>query len=48
MKKGKIRIWCTHCDEDMVDSGIAMDCPIDGRFYVCPKCNFRIVVFQGE
>lgn len=40
-----IRIWCTNCDCNMKDKGIAMDYPIDGVFFVCPKCNYRIVVF---
>ena len=43
----KLRIWCTKCDVDMVDKGIALDCPNDGTFYVCPTCNYRIVVFNN-
>ena len=42
----KLRIWCTKCDVDMVESGIALDCPRDGIFYVCPSCNCRIVLFK--
>ena len=40
-----IRIWCTKCDVDMIEKGIALDCPIDGIFYICPSCNYRIVYF---
>ena len=25
--------------------GIALDCPKDGKFYICPKCNYRIIIF---
>ena len=44
-KMANIRIWCTKCDIDMVESGIALDCPIDGIFFICPSCNHRIVYF---
>ena len=44
----KLRIWCTECDVDMVDKGIALDCPEDGTFYVCPTCNHRIVIFKDR
>jgi len=40
-----IRIWCTKCDVDMIEKGIALDYPIDGTCYVCPCCNHRIVIF---
>ena len=43
--KTKSRIWCTKCDVDMIEKGSAMDCPDNGIFYVCPDCNYRIVVF---
>ncbi len=43
-----IRIWCTQCDVDMEKKGIALDCPKDGTFYICPKCKHRIVVFGKE
>ena len=46
--KKTIRIWCTQCDIDMEDKGVALDCPKDGRYYECPKCKFRIVVFEGN
>ena len=41
-----MRIWCCNCDVDMQNKGIALDCPIDGVFYICPECNVRIVVFE--
>ena len=43
--KTKTRIWCTKCDVDMIEKGIAIDCPDNGIFYICPNCNYRIVVF---
>jgi len=43
--KTKSIIWCTKCDVDMIEKGIAMDCPVDGTFYACPICSYRIVVF---
>lgn len=45
LSKIKIRIWCTKCDVDMIESSLAMDCPDNGIFYVCPNCNYRIIVF---
>ena len=43
-----IRVYCTNCDINMVYNGIALDCPIDGTFYICKKCNHRIVIFIQE
>ncbi len=43
----KPRVWCTKCDIDLENKGIALDCPEDGIFYECPKCNYRIVIFRG-
>ena len=43
--KNKLRIWCTKCDVNLVNKGTALDCPVDGIFYACPICNYRIVVF---
>jgi len=48
IKKAIKRIWCTHCDEDMEDKGVALDSPEDGRYYECPICKFRIVVFGDK
>lgn len=44
----KLRIWCTKCDVNLIKKGIALDCPRDGVFYICPSCNYRIVVFENE
>lgn len=43
-----LRIWCTKCDIDMIKKGIALDCPKDGTFYICPTCGIRIAVFENE
>lgn len=43
--KIKLIVWCTKCDVNMIEEGIAMDSPNDGTFYACPTCNYRIVVF---
>lgn len=40
-----IKIWCTKCNCLMEDKGIAMDYPRDGVFFICPTCNYRIVIF---
>ena len=48
MKLEKIRVYCTKCDQDMVSSGIALDHPNDGTFFICEKCHFRIVIFGDE
>jgi len=42
-----VRVYCTKCDVDMKNSGIALDCPSDGVFYICPKCQIRIVIYKG-
>jgi len=42
------RFWCTKCDIELENKGIALDCPEDGTFYVCPKCNYRIVILKKE
>lgn len=47
-KKEGLRVWCTNCDVDMEYTGVALDCPTNGKFYVCPECNYRIVTFEGE
>ena len=48
MTQIKVRAWCTQCDIDMEKSGLAMDCPSDGNFYICPECHHRIVIFIEE
>lgn len=45
-KEKKTKIWCTKCDVVLENKGVALDCPEDGTFYVCPKCNCRIVIFE--
>ena len=40
-----VRIWCTKCDENMKEQGIALNHPTDGVFFVCPKCKNRIVIY---
>ena len=42
------KVWCTKCDRNMSISGNAMDCPVDGVFYICPKCGNRIVIFMED
>ncbi|KKL24749.1 hypothetical protein LCGC14_2412220 [marine sediment metagenome] len=42
----KIRVWCTKCDKDLENQGVALDYPEDGTFYKCPKCNYRIVILK--
>ena len=45
------RIWCCECDVDMEYKGVAMDHPIDGERFICPKCGHRIVIlkkYDGE
>ena len=42
------RIYCTDCDCDMEYFGKALDCPVNGSFYICPICKHRIVVFEKE
>ena len=42
------RIWCTDCDINMEEYGDALDCPVDGKFFICPLCDHRIVVFMEE
>jgi len=44
----KWRAWCCNCDETMEDEGVAMDCPEDGRFFSCPACKVRIVVYAQK
>ncbi|KKM63529.1 hypothetical protein LCGC14_1510590 [marine sediment metagenome] len=46
-KEKKTKIWCTKCDIELKETGIALDCPDDGTFYECPTCNYRIVIFRG-
>lgn len=41
------KVWCTQCDCDMLNKGVAMDCPADGVFFECPDCKHRIVVFYN-
>ena len=41
--KEESKIWCTKCDIELKNKGIALDCPEDGIFYECPSCNYRIV-----
>ncbi|KKL98884.1 hypothetical protein LCGC14_1819980 [marine sediment metagenome] len=52
IKKSKmvkdLKIWCTKCDVVLKKKGVALDCPEDGIFYVCPKCEYKIVVFENE
>lgn len=43
-----IKIWCTKCDCNFKDKGIAMDYPTDGVFFVCPNCGHRIVVYYEK
>jgi len=43
-----MRVWCCTDDCDMVNEGKAMDCPVDGTFYICLRCNTKIVVFEVE
>ena len=45
-REEKLRLWCTKCDVDLIDKGIALDCPNDGVFYECPSCNYKIVIFK--
>lgn len=47
LKEKKItpKIWCTDCDQWLIDSGVALDHPTDGTFYVCPVCKHRVVLF---
>ena len=40
------KFWCTKCDIKLENKGIALDCPEDGTFYECPKCNCRIVIIK--
>jgi DNA-directed RNA polymerase subunit RPC12/RpoP len=42
------RVWCVKCDKNMKYEGIAFDHPADGDLYICPKCDYRIIIFQGE
>jgi len=42
------RVWCCRCDVNMLKEGVAMDCPTDGVFYYCLRCNARIVIFEKE
>jgi len=45
-KEKKTKICCTKCDMILENKGIALDCPDDGIFYECPKCNYRIVILK--
>ena len=40
------KYWCCKCDISMENKGVALDCPEDGIFYECPKCNYRIVILK--
>ncbi len=42
------KIWCTKCDLELENKGIALDCPEDGIFYICPSCDYKIAVFEKE
>jgi len=46
VKKQVGKIWCTHCNQWLIDSGTALDCPADGTFYICPGCSYRVVLFK--
>ena len=44
----KWRAWCRDCDKKMIDEGDTEDCPGNGRYFKCPACKIRIVVYAEK